>query len=60
MHTPHYPSYGQAPRTPQTQPQAGGGKPGKSEDPALALDIQHVKNGADTRTSLMVRNIPNK
>jgi hypothetical protein len=26
----------------------------------LALDIELVKNGGDTRTSLMVRNIPNK
>jgi len=30
------------------------------EDPALALDIDDVESGKDTRTSLMVRNIPNK
>jgi len=33
----------------------------KSEEVAhLALDIEAVKQGSDTRTSLMVRNIPNK
>ena len=41
----------------------GVGKPGggKSEESIrLALDIEVVKRGSDSRTSLMVRNIPNK
>jgi hypothetical protein len=32
----------------------------QQNDPSLALQVEHVRNGADTRTSLMVRNIPNK
>ena len=32
----------------------------KKDDPSLALDIDSVRTGGDTRTSLMVRNIPNK
>jgi hypothetical protein len=33
---------------------------GKGDDPSLVLDLDSVVNGIDTRTSLMVRNIPNK
>jgi hypothetical protein len=38
----------------------GGGKKAGTDDPSLTLSISAVKSGADTRTSLMVRNIPNK
>mmetsp|Transcript_23329 Transcript_23329/g.43849 ORF Transcript_23329/g.43849 Transcript_23329/m.43849 type:complete len:789 (+) Transcript_23329:368-2734(+) len=37
-----------------------GDKRGKTDDPSLILKIDAVVKSADTRTSLMVRNIPNK
>jgi hypothetical protein len=45
-------------RIPQAVSKPGGGK--SEESIRLALDIEAVKRGSDSRTSLMVRNIPNK
>ncbi|GMI17824.1 hypothetical protein TrLO_g1786 [Triparma laevis f. longispina] len=39
---------------------SGGDKRGKTDDPSLILNLDAVVKSADTRTSLMVRNIPNK
>jgi hypothetical protein len=50
-------------RGPQGKRMGGGGfhgKHGGGGDQDLALDIEAVRAGGDNRTSLMVRNIPNK
>ncbi|CAJ1914367.1 unnamed protein product [Cylindrotheca closterium] len=38
----------------------GGGTPDQKDNRHLKLDVDAVENGRDSRTSLMVRNIPNK
>mmetsp|Transcript_25203 Transcript_25203/g.25413 ORF Transcript_25203/g.25413 Transcript_25203/m.25413 type:complete len:753 (-) Transcript_25203:306-2564(-) len=46
-----------------TRPGGGGGLAGVglgSNDADYALDLEKVASGADTRTTLMIRNIPNK
>ena len=70
QYQPHMmPEGGRRGRNPSGNGEGGGGEKkgrsshngrGKGDDPALVLDLKSVVEGIDTRTSLMVRNIPNK